>query len=56
MSVAGLVGKFSTLEVGDVTPVATDISAKVASEGVPSLESNNMMEELKVRLPRASAV
>ena len=53
MSIAELVGKFSTLEVSDVNPVATDISAKVASDGVPSLEKNSLMEELKVRASRS---
>ena len=49
MSVAELVGKFSTLEVSGVSPVANDIAAKVSSEGVPSMEKNNLMADLKVR-------
>ena len=51
MSVAELVGKFGELEVSGVSPVANDIAAKVSSEGVPSLEKNNLMADLKVRTP-----
>lgn len=54
MSVAELVGKFGELDVSGVSPVANDIAAKVSSEGVPSLEKNNLMADLKVRSVKLS--
>jgi hypothetical protein len=48
MSVSELVAKFATVPADGVAAIAADISAKVASDGVPSMDTNNLMDELKV--------
>lgn len=49
MSVAELVAKFSSAEADGVSAIAADIAAKVSSDGVPSMATNNLMDALKVR-------
>lgn len=48
MSVSELVAKFATAPADGVSAIAADIAAKVASDGVPSMDTNNLMDELKV--------